>query len=1082
MADQTTSTSLEPWLQGPYQNLVNWAQTQAATPWQAYGGQGVAPLTQQQLQAISGVGGFSAMPFMEQYMNMTNQAGNANTAGAAVPYNTAASNHFGAAIANLQGAGAAPTALGASNWYTQGALRAMENAGPISGQSAVSPYAQGAAGIGQQPGGLAAANPYLQAGSQAAAGGIGSYMNPYQSSVMDEIARRGGQNLSENLLPAVNKTFTNAGQFGSSRNADFTNRAIRDTQREVLGAQSQAGQQGFNTALSASQNDLARQLQAGQTAGNLRGQDLATALQGQLGAGNLSLQGANTDINKWMNVAGQQANLANMQGQFANTDANRWLNIANQQQSLGNSQAGLGNMIAGQQNVDATRLLGASGQGANQAIGAQNVYNNNIDRLFGYGGAQQAQNQQENAWNYNQWQQQQQYPWQQMNNLSSILGGARPGGTVQSTSGGGGNSLSPLLGAGLGLIAARPWTWFADGGEIPGYAGGGVLDDLTTGLDRLADAFDSPLMAAALAMMSDEKSLGSTIGDAMKAAGSASDRQGNKRLRALQEQYYKKPASPMGILSDVSAIPRQSAGGSGIMQGARPYWDEYEAVGYADGGTVDDEDEGGILSAFTKAGDWLDRITGGSPIQSGPLDERYAKLVGGNLPERPAVNMPLLQMAGQLMASRNPRAVGAIGEALQVGANASENQRKLALGEQMLKAQILGSLQKENDLSKRYKEVNGQWFDLQSPGGPAPVGKQIRPMAAAPFGLNEGPEGIVSDPMALKALSDLKGVETGAALDEYMKKAGIDAKMKPALEAAIESAKNPALIARSTANAQAEAAAKAPYTAIPVPPGGAAVMPFAGMGGGAPQGAQPPASQGAPVPQGAVAGAQPPAPGAPPAYTREPLPGGGMVMRESSGLGQASQTKLEESAIDTSNQISRLDAINKSFKPEYLQVLPKVGLTWSALKEKGGVGLGDNERVALEDFTKFRRDTVANLNKTIQEITGAAMSEGEAKRITAQVPNAGQGILDGDSPTEFKAKLDAATQAAQNALLRTNWARSRGINPLRTGVELDDVPKLVNERGRQLNEEIRKADPSMTNDARRAEVKRRLGVEFGLVR
>ena len=69
---------------------------------------------------------------------------------------------------------------------------------------------------------------------------VQKYMSPYTSGVVDEIARLGNKNLFENVLPGVNSTFTGAGQFGSSRNADFTNRAIDTSNATILGQQANA--------------------------------------------------------------------------------------------------------------------------------------------------------------------------------------------------------------------------------------------------------------------------------------------------------------------------------------------------------------------------------------------------------------------------------------------------------------------------------------------------------------------------------------------------------------------------------------------------------------------------------------------------------------------------------------------------------------------------------------------------------------------------------------------------------------------------------------------------------------------------
>ena len=74
------------------------------------------------------------------------------------------------------------------------------------------------------------------------------HLNPYLPGVLDEIARRGNQNLTEKIMPSVNRTFTGSGLFGSSGNAEFLNRAIRDTQGEILGQQATTGLSAYNQA------------------------------------------------------------------------------------------------------------------------------------------------------------------------------------------------------------------------------------------------------------------------------------------------------------------------------------------------------------------------------------------------------------------------------------------------------------------------------------------------------------------------------------------------------------------------------------------------------------------------------------------------------------------------------------------------------------------------------------------------------------------------------------------------------------------------------------------------------------------
>jgi len=130
--------------------------------------------------------------------------------------------------------------------------------------------------------------PKVQAGFNSAqdltqAGGQGfnqdefsKYMNPATSGIVDRLGVLGARNLSENLLPQINDTFTGAGQFGSRRNGDFTLRALRDQNESTLAAQNSALQGAYDSAMSNYQTGQNRTLNAGAQMGNL-----ATALGGE---------------------------------------------------------------------------------------------------------------------------------------------------------------------------------------------------------------------------------------------------------------------------------------------------------------------------------------------------------------------------------------------------------------------------------------------------------------------------------------------------------------------------------------------------------------------------------------------------------------------------------------------------------------------------------------------------------------------------------------------------------------------------------------------------------------------------------
>lgn len=117
--------------------------------------------------------------------------------------------------------------------------------------------------------------PGVQFAGQTAPSQVSNYMNPYTSNVVDRIAQLGQRNLSENLLPQVNSTFTGAGQFGSTRNANFTNRALRDANESILGAQGQALNQGYQQSIQNFQNDATRLGNVGAMTAQLGAADVA---------------------------------------------------------------------------------------------------------------------------------------------------------------------------------------------------------------------------------------------------------------------------------------------------------------------------------------------------------------------------------------------------------------------------------------------------------------------------------------------------------------------------------------------------------------------------------------------------------------------------------------------------------------------------------------------------------------------------------------------------------------------------------------------------------------------------------------
>jgi len=205
--------------------------------------------------------------------------------------------------------------------------------------------------------------------------------------------------------------------------------------------------------------------------------------------------------------------------------------------------------------------------------------------------------------------------------------------------------------------------------------------------------------------------------------------------------------------------------------------------------------------------------------------------------------------------------------------------------------------------------------------------------------------------------------------------------------------------------------------------------------------------------------------------------GGGQKIVTNVYTGQLSKptaTEVEKQQLNTGDQIARLNNIQFSYRPEFLNIKFRAGQEWNSLKDKFG-GLPESEKATLSAYSVYKQNATQNLNLTIKEITGAAMSDAEAGRITSTLPNAGTGVFDGDSPTQFESKLNNGIQQTKYALARKQYALKNGLKW--ENINLDQMPVIVNKRADDIAKQY-KLNPKDPKD--RNTIKTQLAAEFGI--
>ena len=432
----SNTTSTAPlWYQDLQYNIGNAASNLASQPYQQYTGQQVATpsaATQQSWNMATGNAG-SWKPDVTSAQNLTQNG--ANLSNGALGYVAQ-----GSALTN-----------GAQGYVNQASGLSNGALGYVGQGANLTSGAQKYVGQGS---GLtnAATGMTMGAAQPIGAGQINSYMNPYTNSVVGALQQASNYNLINNQLPAISSQFVGAGQAASPQMANADNNALYLSNQALDQATAGALQGGYQQATGTA---LAEQ-QAGLQGANQLNQ------YGQTQAGYGALQ----------NTLGQTAaGYGSLQNQIGQTQAG----YGALQNTLGQTQAGYGalqNQIGGQMGTYGAQMgqLGA----LNQQLGAADT-----GLVASAGQAQDAVNQQNLNVAQNNFNAQQQWPYQNLAFASNITNGLNVPSNTQTVgmnfNPGQSYTASPLASFVGTTLGAQSLQNGSNNGALAGYATGGRI-------------------------------------------------------------------------------------------------------------------------------------------------------------------------------------------------------------------------------------------------------------------------------------------------------------------------------------------------------------------------------------------------------------------------------------------------------------------------------------------------------------------------------------------------------------------------------------------------------------------------------
>ena len=260
----TTTTNVPQWLSDYTQGLINKGNAIASSPYQPYEGPKVAGLTPDQIAAqnLTKANIGSYQPGFTQAQNLTIAGGQINPTAFAAPYLYAGARGYDA------------------SW---------DASGDITG--AAQPYftqaAKGLSDAVSSGGGLAAASPYLAKADAKWYDNVDKYMNPYVDNVIKKAQSDARRFYDESIVPEMQNTFTNAGQYGSATMADTMGKRVNDLTTRLQENADAARSDAYMKSADIFNNDQNRYVQMAGVAGQAGSADMASRVAAARGMGEL---------------------------------------------------------------------------------------------------------------------------------------------------------------------------------------------------------------------------------------------------------------------------------------------------------------------------------------------------------------------------------------------------------------------------------------------------------------------------------------------------------------------------------------------------------------------------------------------------------------------------------------------------------------------------------------------------------------------------------------------------------------------------------------------------------------------------
>ena len=189
------------------------------------------------------------------------------------------------------------------------------------------------------------------------------------------------------------------------------------------------------------------------------------------------------------------------------------------------------------------------------------------------------------------------------------------------------------------------------------------------------------------------------------------------------------------------------------------------------------------------------------------------------------------------------------------------------------------------------------------------------------------------------------------------------------------------------------------------------------------------------------------------------------------GLTKPTHNKVQQKVLDTGDVLAQIVDIEKRFKPEYHTLAGKLGGAIKGVKAFiNPESLSPEDKKSYQEYRRYIGDLGRMQAQQINELYGAALSEGESKRAEKFVVN------ENDDSITAKEKLDGYKDLTRRAMMKYAYINKHGLTVDSVGV--DDMPSLMQKRGEEISKGL--SGKGMNKEAIKTKTRQLLADEFGL--